>query len=795
MISNYLKIAFRNLIRNKVFSFINIIGLALGLAVSTLILLFVSHEVSYDTFHKNYKRIYQVGASLKMGEQQFNFSNMSPRLGDALKENSASVQAVGRKAAPWNVTLETDPKHRFDESGFVFADEGFFKVFDFKILQGNISSITRPYTIFLTPEMAFKYFGKENPIGKTLKWNRKTDLEVVGIVEKNPSNSSIEFNFLTSLSTNILENKKNYPDYYTDKKLNEIATGDYETFLLLDAAESEPNVLNILKKITAEDSANKDITFRLNYFANHLGVGGEKLSDRLMYVYISSAVAILILLLALVNFMNLTTARATTRAKEVGVRKSIGANRLGLTTQFYVESTLTIFIACTLAIVLFKALQPVLYKLLELKIDIGFLLNPYFLVSLGSVLLISILLAGSYPAFVLSKFNPIEVLKGKFQGKGNAAIRQSLTVFQLAVSSVLIFCSIIIFGQIKKMRAKNLGLNKDQIVTINLDGQARTKNQALLNEIKQIDGVQNVSGSKHRIFAEGYNVTGLKKIGARDNSIASMVGTIIFDVDTSYMDLFAIQWKVKPERLPSNLKNKILLNESAVKALGGNVDIIKNLEMGQGEPVEVVGVFKDFNYIDVKHEIKPLMLKFITDTQEMNHINIKISKEADIVNTIAQIEKTYNGYKVESAFTYYFADDSFDKLFKSEDRIANIFGAFTGIAIFIACLGLFGLITFMAEQKTKEIGIRKVLGATVFNITTMLSKGFLKLAMVSIGISVPIAYYAMTQWLQDFTYRIELSWWIFAAGGIGITLLALLTVGYQAVRAALMNPVKSLKSE
>lgn len=795
MIRNYLKIAIRNLIRHKVFSFINITGLALGLAVSTLILLFVSHEVSYDTFHKNYKRIYQVGATLKIGEQEFMFSNMSPRLGDALQENSASVKTVGRKTASWNSTLETDPKHRFNESGLIFVDEGFFKIFDFKILQGNVVAIKRPYTIFLTPEMALKYFGKENPIGKTLKFNKKTDLEVVGIVEKSPSNSSIQFNFISSIATHLSENKKNYPDYYTDEKLSKIATGDYETFVLLDKPENESNVTNVLKKITSQNGDNKDINFKLSYFANHLGLGNAQLSDRLMYVYISSAVAILILLLALVNFMNLTTARATTRAKEVGVRKAIGANRLGLTTQFYVESTLTIFVACVLGVILFKMLQPVLYTLLELQIDTQFLFNPYFLTSLGAVLFISILLAGSYPAFVLSKFNPVEVLKGKFQGKGNATIRQSLTIFQLAVSSVLIFCSIIIFGQIKKMRSKNLGLNKDQIVTFNIDGQAHSKTLALMNDIKRIDGVENISGSKNRIFAEGYNISGLKKIGAKENSVASMVGTIVFGVDSAYVDLMGIQWKLKPEILPTDLKKKILLNESAVKALGGNITTIKYVEMGQNESVEVVGVVKDFNYFSTKSEVRPLMLQFITDTQEIDLLNLKIRKDGDMVSIMAQIEKAYNRYKVEEPFTYYFADDSFDKLFKSEERIANIFGAFTGIAIFIACLGLFGLITFMAEQKTKEIGIRKVLGASIFNITSLLSKDFLKLVLIAVVIAVPIAYYGMNQWLKDFVYRIELSWWIFVAGGVGVTLLALLTVSYQAIRASLMNPVKSLKSE
>ena len=794
MIRNYIKIAFRNLFRNKVFSFINIVGLSLGLAVSSLILLFVSHEVSYDRFHKNYERIYQVGASLKMGEQEFFFSNMSPRVGDAVKESSASVQAIGRKSNEWQVQMETNPKHRFNETGMILVDEGFMKVFDFKILQGNVSSLSRPYTIFLTPEMATKYFGNENPIGKTLKWNKKTDLEVVGIVEKSPSNSSISYNFIASLATHLAENKKNYPDFYTDEKLNKISTGDYETFLLLDKPTSEKNVASVLTRLAAQNADNKDIKFSLNYFANHLGFGGEQISDRLMYVYTFAGVAILILLLAIVNFMNLATARAMTRAKEVGVRKSIGANKAGLATQFYVESTLTILISTVLGVILFQVLRPTFYTILDLQIDTSFLFSPYFLLSFIAVLLISILLAGSYPAIVLSRFNPIEVLKGRFQGKGSASIRRVLTTFQLVVSSVLIFCSIIIFGQIKKMRDKNLGLNKDQIVTINLDGQARGKNQALLNDLRQLDGIEAVSGSKHRIFFEGYNMTGIKKIGAKDNSVASMVGTIVFDVDSAYVNLFRMHWKAKPDKLPSDLKNKIILNEAAIEALGGDATI-KNVEMGQKEPVEVVGVLKDFNYFNVKNDVRPLMLKFITDMKDYDFLNIKIRKEADMVSTVAHIEKLYNRYKVEDAFQYYFADDTFDKLFKAEDRIANIFGTFTCIAIFIACLGLFGLITFMAEQKTKEIGIRKVMGASILHITSLLSKDFMKLVLVSVLIASPIAYYAMNKWLQDFAYRIEVSAWVFVVGGLGVMSIALLTVGYRAIRAALMNPVKSLKSE
>ncbi|MFN3849127.1 MAG: ABC transporter permease [Spirosomataceae bacterium] len=795
MIRNYLKIAFRNLFKNKVYSFINITGLALGLAVSMLILLYVSHEVSFDKFHTNHERIFQVGGQAKIGEQEINFSNMSGRLGDAMKEATPLVEDVGRKSDEWEATFETTQKNRATEKGMIFADEGFFRIFNFKILEGNPKELSNPYTIFLTPKMALKYFGEKNPLGKTIRWNKKVDLKVVGIVEKNPSNSSIEFNFIASLPTKLSENKKNYPQYYTESKINQIGTGDYETFLLLNNAQSQANVQTVLTKIAAENPNNEVITFNLNHFANRLGLKGEQngTNSILMYVYIFSAIAVLILLLALINFMNLTTARATTRAKEVGVRKSIGANRNSLATQFYIESTLMLFISLIFAILLFQVLRPTFYQILDLEIDTAFLFNPYFIGSIVSIIVISALLAGSYPSFVLSKYNPIEVLKGKIQGRGSVRVRQSLTVFQLVVSSTLIFCSTIIYFQISKMRNKNLGLNKDNILTIDLDGKARGQNQALITKIKQIDGVQGVSGSQHRIFFEGYNMFSISKVGEKDPN--KNVGAIVFNVDAEYINLFEIDWKVKPQRLPSDLKKKVLLNETAAKGLDNNIAAIKNIEMAENESAEVIGVLKDFNYLNLKNKVMPAMLTFITDSRDFGFLNIRLRKDADVVATMAKIEKAYNDYKVEDPFVYHFADETFDKMFKSEDRLANIFGAFTGIAIFIACLGLFGLITFVAEQKTKEIGIRKVLGATILNITTLLSTGFLKLVFIATLIAVPIAYYAMNRWLQDFNYRIEISWWMFALGGFGVTLIALLTVSYQAIKAATVNPANSLKTE
>ncbi len=790
MIRNYIKIAFRNLLRNKVYSFINITGLALGLAVSLLIILFVSHEMSFDKFHKNREKIFRVEATAKMGEQEFHLFNMSERLGDALKEATPSVKDVGRKSEQIEVVFETDPKHRYNETGLLFVDEGFFRIFDFKILEGDVASLTRPYTIMLTPEMALKYFGKENPIGKTLKWNKKTNLEVTGIVEKNPSNSSIEFNFIGSLPTILATNKAEYPQYFTPERLSKVGPGYAETYLLLDNIKNQTNVTSVLGRLAKQNPDNENVSYVVNQFAS-LYLGGNQTEKK--YVYIFAGIAILILLLALINFMNLTTARATTRAKEVGVRKSIGANQRGLATQFYIESTLTIFISLVFGIILFQLLRPIFYQILDLKIDADFLLNPYFYCSSIAIFIITVLLAGSYPSFVLSRFNPVEVLKGKVQAKGNFNTRQLLTVFQLAVSVSLIFCSIVIFNQVKAMRNKNIGLNKDQMLIINLDPKSNAKNQALINQIEQIKGVEGVSGSKHRMFYEGYNMIGIEKVGEKDEN--KSVGTIVMAVDAKFTDLYKMQWKIKPAILPSNLNNKIILNETAAKQINPNIAAIKEVDMGYDQPTEVIGIVKDFNYTSAKRIIEPLLLQMVTNSQEFDYLNIKISKSAAIASVVNAVQKNYDSYKTEDAFTYHFADDTFDKLFKAEDRVANMFGAFTAIAIFIACLGLFGLVTFIIEQKTKEIGIRKVLGASAFSITTMLSKNFLKLVFIAVLVASPIAYYAMDKWLQDFAFRTNIEWWVFVISAILVSIIALLTVSYQAIKAALMNPVKSLKTE
>lgn len=792
MLTNYLKIAWRSLLKNKVFAVINIGGLALGLAVSLLILLFVAHEVSYDRFHKNYDRIFQVNGVVTMGEMQINIANMSARLGDALREAAPSVKLVGRKSDENEIVLETDRNHRYTETGLIFADEGFFKIFNFTILQGNVAALARPYTVFLTPDMARKYFGNQSPIGKTIRLNKKNDLEVVGLVEKNPSNSSLTYNFVASLPTRLAINKAAYPTYYTDAKLNRVGSGDYETFLLLDQSQNAPNAERALRRLASQNPDNQNIALSINPFANHLGLQSGKPNQLFTYVSVFSIIALLILLLALINFMNLTTARANVRAKEVGVRKAVGAGKGELAKQFYLESTLTVLLALGLSLVLFQLLKPLFFTLLDSQIDTSFLANPYFIGVFGMVLLLSILLAGSYPALVLSRFNPALVLKGVIKNGSSIGLRKSLTVFQLTVSTALILCLTVIYGQINSMRKRDLGLSKDQVLTITLDGAARTRTQALLQELRQVPGVVGLSGASNRLFHEGFNMYGVHKLG---DQTKNNVGTIIFSVDSSFIDLFRMQWLRKPARFPADLTNQVVLNESAARALGGNLADLKQVDMGTDRPVEVLGVVKDFQYVNPKSQIMPLLFQFITDSQMIGYANLKLAQNADVTATLKSIEGVYNRYKVEEPFSYAFADESFDRMFKAEDRLSGIFGVFTAIAIFIACLGLFGLATFTAEQRTKEIGVRKVLGASVTSLVVLLNKEFLKLVLIALVLASPIAWWAMNQWLQDFVYRIQIEWWLFALAGLLAVGITLLTVSFQSVKAALMNPVSSLRSE
>jgi putative ABC transport system permease protein len=490
--------------------------------------------------------------------------------------------------------------------------------------------------------------------------------------------------------------------------------------------------------------------------------------------------------------MSLTTARSTIRAKEVGVRKVLGANRQHLASQFYGESILISLISFALALILFQVLKQSFYGLLELKIDDSFVTGPLFLSILLVLVVITALVAGSYPALLLSKFSPLLILKGKLSSANQgAALRRGFIVFQFAVSVVLIVFSVAVQRQLSYMQTKKIGMNKQQVLVVTLSQEAQKHYAAFRNDLTQSAGIEKIGASSMSLFNGGWNMFFTKTPTTNEDvSINNMT------VDENFFELLELEWKTKPADLNElTIGSRVLINETAVgklkiadKPIGEKLDL-------SNEKAEIVGVLKDFNFTSLQSKIEAMLFQVVKDTTSLKSLYLRLDPKTDFQQKIASIEKMYKKYESEVPFDYYFLDEAFNKQYRAEQRMGNLFAGFTGIAIFIACMGLFGLITFTAEQKTKEIGVRKVLGASVVNIVSLLSKDFLRLVLISNGIAFPIAYYIIHQWLQDFAYQTDVSADIFIFAGVLAIVIALSTVIVQATKAALVNPVQSLKSE
>ncbi|MCF0057939.1 ABC transporter permease [Dyadobacter sp. CY356] len=791
MFKNYLKIAARNIWKHKDYSFINIVGLAMGMAVSMLILMFVMHEYSYDKFHKNGDRIYGVLAKVKMDGHEMQFKNFNAKLGPFLKQSTPEIQDFVRVRESYQAVVIKNSENSsalFSEKYFMFADPSFFKVFSFKLREGNKSEIlNRPYTMVISERAAKKYFGDTDPVGKTLLYEGKHVFEITGVAENPPSNSTFNFDFVASITTIPQLNQNG-------KEIWEHA-GAFNTYLLLD---SENSVKKVEKKILTAgiemDDFDKKADYSLEGFTTvHLGNNSTDSGGNIKLIKIFAGIASLIPFLALFNYMSLTTARATQRAKEVGVRKVAGAGRSGLIKQFYTESILVCCIAFGLSFVLVELMRQPFYNLLNLNIDASFLLTPSFIAILSGILLFSAFIAGSYPALILSGFSPIEVLKGRLgsQQKG-AGLRKVFMVFQFTVSIALIVCSLIIQQQLSFMQNVKLGLNKDQMLNIPISGSIGKNYFSFKNEIAELTGVEQVAFSSTGLY-KGYNM-----FFSQNKSTQKDVSISYAEVDANYINTLGLAWKVKPEGSSWKNGNGMLLNESAIKELGLKGDPLGQKVFNR----TVVGILRNFRFASTKDEKLPMGLFIISDTTNMlaneqssGILFAKMDPKSNIVEKIKSIESIYKKYSADKPFEYYFLDDAFNDTFKTEIRMAKMFTIFTAFAIFIACMGLFGLVTFTAETRTKEIGVRKVLGASVTSVVALLSKDFFKLVFISILLATPVAWYLMHQWLQDFSERIEIAWWVFALAGLMAMVITIFTVSFQSIKAALMNPVKSLKTD
>ena len=794
MIKNYLLLAIKHLKKQRVFSFINILGLTVGITCCFLIFLFIMNELTYDNFHKNGKNIYRVMRVANNNGERREIPYLSPPYGPALVNDYPDAVQTAVRVMRDNDLISYN-NISFNEKDVYLTDKNFFEFFDFPLIKGSPATVLKdPNSIVLTETTAKKYFGNDDPIGKILQFNKDQQLKVTGVCKDVPVNSHLQFDMVIPLE--LL--RPIQPDWFTQWPNNGVFT-----YVRLnpnvDPRQLEKRFSSFMDKYLgsyyAKAGFKMDLTIQQLskvYFTAD-AIGNVKYGNKKM-VYIFMCIAILILIIACINFINLATARATDRSKEVGLRKVLGAIRRQLVSQFMLESLLYATVACILSIGVVQLLMPAYTNLLGYQLP-SFWSNPDVFVFLISIILIVGLLAGSYPALLLSSFSPIESLKGKLKiGRGGAFFRKALVVFQFGVSVLLIVSVVVIMSQMKYMRNTDLGFSKEQAMIVRFDNLAISKKKFLFkDELKNIPAVQSVSlmSGEPGGFHDGYGF-GAEAIPGEE----FMFRTEFADPDfATTLGLKIIAGRDLSENFKTDSLQSVLINRTAANTLGYTPEQaigkwIKNLSKDSLRRT-IVGVVEDYHFSSMKNLIEPLVISPGRD-KRLALIRLKTSQ---LQSTIASIKKVYADAAPDYPFEYSFLDEQFNRAYKTESRQQSVLSIFSIIAIFIACLGLFGLASYTAIKRTKEIGVRKVLGSSVQNIVLLLSKDLLKPVLLGTFIAIFAGYYAMNQWLQGFAYRISFHWWMFAIAAIVAISIALLTVGLQAIKAAIGNPVKSLRTE
>ena len=809
MFSNYLKIAWRNLLKNKTFSLINIIGLASGLACFILITLYITDELSYDRYHEKANRIYRINSDIRFGGTDLNMAVSADPMGATLKKDYPQVEEFTRIYASEGSKLFKKENAYITEDRVVYADSTLFEVFTFPAIAGNTkTALNEPNTVVISESTAKKYFGSvEAAMGKTMECNdeRNRLYKVTAVIKDIPKNSHFIFDMFLSMDN-------------ADYNFNTFLSHNFHTYIVLKAGSDykafEKNFVQVIDKYILPEAKQfmqiesmKDFEKtgnRLSYSlipltdihlhserGVELGVNGS-----MQYVYIFGAVALFILLIACINFMNLSTARSASRAKEVGIRKVLGTEKKSLIRQFLAESTLTSFIALLIAIACTWLSLNWFNDLAAKEFRITDLLKPGFLVFLLALPLAVGLIAGSYPAFFLSSFKPISVLKGKIHtGFSKSNLRSTLVVFQFFTTILLITGTIVIYKQLSYIQSTKIGFNKDQVLVVDIPSMSRSTAESFKTEISKLSSVKKSS------FAGFLPVSNSSRNDNTWSTEAVMNEKTGFNmqnwrIDYDYIPTLGMEI-IKGRNFSPEYggdSTALIINEATAALIGGGDPVGKKLYSSNGQtPIvyTVIGVVKNFNYESLRKNVSPLSFRlgnnrwaaaFRVDTKDMK-------------NLLAQVEAKFKTMAPGMPFSYNFLDESFDRMYRDEQRIGKVAFSFSFLAILIACLGLFGLATYMAEQRTKEIGIRKVLGASVSGIVQMLSKDFVKLVLIACVFALPLAWWAMSQWLQNFAYRVSIGWWVFAAAAIIALIIAVLTVSSQAVKAALSNPVKSLRNE
>jgi putative ABC transport system permease protein len=790
MIRNYFKTAWRNILRNKFYASINVIGLTVGLTVGLLILLWVNDEFSFDAFNSKADRIYEINAQIGTGTSRQTWPGLPAPTGMHAAKDIPEVEnsvRIGRED-DYAVYRYKEKLLSAGDHGAYFADASLFKIFDYKLLKGNINDpFPDIHSMIITESAARRFFGDGDPIGKVLQGNSKDNFTVTGVLADFPENSSFKADILFPFELA----KKNYNNGFWKSLEQDWGDYFYQTFVLLKPGTSA-NV--VADKLTAIHLANQReaAQAKLQYVAQPLlhlhlyntdGTPAGLQTARMFLI-----VAILILIIACINYVNLSTARAMLRSKEVSVRKIIGAERRQLFAQFIIETTLFFAIAVALSLAAVKLLMPVYNTVCGKEMQFN-LLNGGIWRVIGLTIIGSLTASSIYPALLLSSFRPINALKGRLSlGLGNVMFRKGLVVSQFIFSIVLIIGTLIINQQLKYIREKDLGYDKSYVFAVGMGG-IYGHYDAVRSELMSQPGVADVTRAGDNIVHIDNN-TGDTDWGGKENKRSFLIHPL--NIDQTYINFFKLKMVAGVQFTGSKADSAhYILNETAVKEAGIKDPIGKRFKLHNTWGT-IIGVVKDFYFASLRQKIEPAILCYAP--QDCGAMFIRTTGE-NAPKAIKATEAVYKAYNPVVPYYYEFLDAGYDALYKSDERAGTLFSTFAGIAIFISCLGLLGLATYTAQVRIKEIGIRKVLGASVADITTMLSKDFLGLVLISLLIASPVAWYLMSKWLENYAYRIRIVWWEFALAGSATIFIASATISYQAIKAALTNPVKSLRSE
>ena len=808
MIRNDVKIALRHLRKQRGFAFINVFGLAVGLACCLLIALYVLDELSFDRFHANADRIYRVHADIKFGGNDMRMAVSPDPMGPTLVKDYPQVENFVRlhDRGTWLVKRAGQPTS-LREGPVLFADSTLFDVFSFPLLTGDPRrALVEPNSVVISESAARRHFGNQNPIGQSLQFDRELTCKVTAVMRDLPTNGHFRTDFFVSMRND---------DYQWGQWLS----NNHYTYVVLkkgtDPAQFERHFDAIIEKYIGPQ-AKEFLGISMNDFrkaGNRVRYWLMPLTDihlrskqqielapngDVQYVYVFSAVALFVLLIACINFMNLATARSSKRAREVGMRKVLGSERSQLIGQFIAESTLTTMLGMGMALLLVSVLLPLFNDVASKQLAFGSLFGPKVWPLLLALPVVVGLLAGSYPAFFLSSFQPLRVLKGRFDaGRQSVGLRSGLVVFQFVTSVLLIVGTLGVYRQLRFIQTKKLGFNREQVLVVN-DAYGLGKNgQAFKNEVLRLPGVVSGTVSGYLPTPSDRSDNSFFPEGKIDQKLAVQMQH--WQVDADYVPTLGMELAQGRNFSPDfgSDSSAILLNECAVKLFGWKDPVGKRVtqfndpQAKTSKTYTVVGVVKNFHFESLRRNVGALGLTLEPST---GAVSFRLNGQ-DLPRLVAQIESRWKTLAPGLPFSYAFLEDGFNAMYRAEQRIGTLALAFAGFAILVACLGLFGLAAFTAEQRTKEIGVRKVLGASVGSIVGLLSKDFLKLVLVAIVIATPLAWWAMNAWLQDFAYRADLPWWVFALAGLVAVGIALLTVSFQSVKAALMNPVKSLRTD